>query len=106
VALRAAAAPPDAADDDALQRALADVPKPVLVGACWLALRSDALRARLGAMPVPVFPGAGRDLAAAGVPAGPAMGALLRELRGWWLDGGCRADAGACRAELARRLAG
>jgi poly(A) polymerase/tRNA nucleotidyltransferase (CCA-adding enzyme) len=106
VALRAAAAPPDAADDDALQRALADVPKPVLVGACWLALRSDALRARLGAMPVPVFPLAGRDLAAAGVPAGPAMGALLRELRGWWLDGGCRADAGACRAELARRLAG
>ena len=106
VALRAAAAPPDAADDDALRRALADVPKPVLVGACWLALRSDALRARLGAMPVPVFPLAGRDLAAAGVPAGPAMGALLRELRGWWLDGGCRADAGACRAELARRLAG
>lgn len=106
VALRAATAPPDAADDDALRRALADTPKPVLVGASWLAGRGEALRARLAAMPVPVFPLAGRDLAAAGVPAGPAMGALLRELRGWWLDGGCRADAGACRAELARRLAG
>lgn len=106
VALRAAAAPPDRADDDALRRALADVPKPVLVGASWLAGRDDALRARLAAMPVPVFPLAGRDLAAAGVPAGPAMGGLLRELRAWWLDGGCRADAGACRAELARRLAG
>jgi poly(A) polymerase len=106
VALRAAAAPPDMADDDALRRALADVPKPVLVGASWLAGRDDALRARLAAMPVPVFPLAGRDLAAAGVPAGPAMGAMLRELRAWWLDGGCRADAGACRAELARRLAG
>jgi poly(A) polymerase len=106
VALRAAAAPSDMADDDALRRALADVPKPVLVGASWLAGRDDALRARLAAMPVPVFPLAGRDLAAAGVPAGPAMGAMLRELRAWWLDGGCRADAGACRAELARRLAG
>lgn len=106
VALRAATAPPDDADDDALRRALADTPKPVLVGATWLALRSDVLRARLAAMPVPVFPLAGRDLAAAGVPAGPAMGALLRDLRGWWLDGGCRADATACRAELARRLAG
>ena len=106
VALRAAAAPPDMADDDALRRALADVPKPVLVGAAWLAGRGDALRTRLGAMPVPVFPLAGRDLAAAGVPAGPAMGALLRDLRSWWLNGGCRADAAACRAELARRLAG
>ena len=49
---------------------------------------------------------AGRDLAAAGVPAGPAMGALLRELRGWWLAGGCLADAAACMAELSRRRAG
>lgn len=106
MALRAAAAPSDMADDDALRRTLADMPKPVLVGASWLAGRGDALRARLGAMPVPVFPLAGRDLAAAGVPAGPAMGTLLRDLRSWWLDGGCQADAGACRAELARRLAG
>jgi poly(A) polymerase/tRNA nucleotidyltransferase (CCA-adding enzyme) len=106
VALRATQAPPDAADDDTLRRALADAPKEVLLGAAWLAGRGAALRARIAAMKVPVFPLAGRDLAAAGLPAGPAMGALLRELRAWWLAGGCRADAAACRAELARRLAG
>ena len=106
VALRAATAPADDADDDTLRRALADTPKEVLIGASWLAGRAPALRARLAALPVPVFPLAGRDLAAAGLRPGPAMGTLLRELRAWWLQGGCRADAAACRAELARRLAG
>ena len=43
-------------------------------------------------------------VAATGVAPGVAMGALLRDLRQWWLDGGCLADAAACRAELARRL--
>lgn len=104
VALRAAQVPPDDADDDALRRALADTPKEVLVGAAWLAGRGEALRARLAAMAVPVFPLAGRDLVAASVPAGPAMGEMLRALRSWWLEGGCRAGAAACRAELARRL--
>jgi poly(A) polymerase len=104
VALRAARVPPDDADDDALRRALADTPKEVLVGAAWLAGRGEALRARLAAMAVPVFPLAGRDLVASGVAAGPAMGEMLRALRQWWLDGGCRAGAAACRAELARRL--
>ena len=111
LALRAAVAPdagalPDDADDDALRRALADTPAEVLVGAAWLAGRGEGLRARLLAIRRPVFPLAGRDLAAVGVPAGPGMGALLRDLRGWWLQGGCRADAVACRVELARRLAG
>jgi hypothetical protein len=54
-------------------------------------------------MPTPKFPLRGRDLAAAGVAAGPAMGALLRELRAWWMDGGCAGDV---RAELARRVRG
>lgn len=106
VALRAATAPADDADDDMLRRALADTPKEVLIGAAWLAGRGEPLRARLAALPVPVFPLAGRDLAAAGLRPGPAMGALLRDLRAWWLKGGCRADAAACRTELARRLAG
>lgn len=106
LALRAAEVPPDGADDDALRRALADTPAEVLAGAAWLAGRGAALRARLVALPRPVFPLAGRDLAEAGVPAGPGMGALLRVLRGWWLTGGCRADAAACAAELARRLGG
>lgn len=106
VALRAARSPPDDADDDALRRALADTPRDVLVGAAWLAGSGDALRSRLAAMPVPVFPLAGRDLAAGGMPAGPAMGEMLRALRDWWLHGGCRGGAAACRAELARRLRG
>jgi poly(A) polymerase/tRNA nucleotidyltransferase (CCA-adding enzyme) len=106
VALRATVAPPDDADDDDLRRALAGTAKDVLLGAAWLAGRGEPLRARLAAMRVPVFPLAGRDLAALGVPAGPAMGALLRDLRAWWLAGGCVADRAAARAELARRLAG
>ena len=106
LALRAATAPADAADDDTVRRALADTPKPILIGASWLAGRADTMRERLAAMPVPIFPLAGRDLASAGMQAGPAMGTLLRDIRAWWLHGGCRADAAACRAELARRMAG
>jgi poly(A) polymerase len=29
---------------------------------------------------------------------------LLRSVRQWWLNGGCAADAAACRTELARLL--
>jgi poly(A) polymerase len=101
VALRAAPAPPAEASDDDLRRALADAPRAVLIGRAWLAGSDPGLRERLAAMPVPVFALRGRDLAAAGVPAGPAMGALLAELRGWWLATGCTGDV---RAELARRL--
>jgi len=104
-ALRATPAPAEDATDDDVRRALADAPRGVLLGAAWLAGRGPALRARLAALPMPVFPLQGRDLEAAGMAPGPAMGAMLRALRGWWMDGGCTADAGACRAELARRLA-
>jgi hypothetical protein len=64
------------------------------------------LVARLGAMPAPVFALHGRDLKAAGVDSGPALGALLRELREWWLAGGCVADGEALRVEMRRRLEG
>jgi hypothetical protein len=50
----------------------------------------------------PVFPLEGRDVVALGVPAGPTVGALLRDVRTWWLAGGCIADRAACLAELAR----
>jgi len=97
-------------DDDALRRLLADAPPGALPGRAWLAGNAgptwDALRARLAALPRPVFPLEGRDALALGVPPGPAVGELLRAVRAWWLDGGCRANAAACRAELARRLAG
>ncbi len=100
-ALRAAAAPPPDADEADLRRALADVPREVLIGRAWLAGGDAELLARLAAMPVPVFALRGQDVRDAGVPAGPAVGALLREVREWWLAGGCVDDA---RAEMARLI--
>jgi poly(A) polymerase/tRNA nucleotidyltransferase (CCA-adding enzyme) len=101
-ALRAAPALPRGADDAALRRALAETPRGVLEGRIWLTHGDGGLLTRLAATPAPEFPIRGRDLAAAGVPSGPQMGALLAELRAWWLAGGCVGDV---RAELVRRLA-
>jgi poly(A) polymerase/tRNA nucleotidyltransferase (CCA-adding enzyme) len=98
--------PPQDADDPALRRLLADTDKDILLGRAWLAGRSAALRARIEGLAVPVFPFQGRDLQAAGLPPGPAMGAMLRDLRAWWLAGGCVATAQEIGAELARRRAG
>ncbi len=106
------AGPPPAPgmDDDALRRLLADAPPGALPGRAWLAGEAGpewaALRGRLAGLTRPVFPLEGRDALALGVPPGPAVGELLRLVRGWWMDGGCRAGAAACRAELARRVAG
>ena len=109
VALRGGTAPSPDADDAALRRVLADEDPALLVDRSWLAGGAApdwaALRARLAALPRPVFPLEGRDILALGEPEGPRVGALLREVRGWWLDGGCSADRDACRAELAQRLA-
>jgi hypothetical protein len=104
VALRSGAALPPSAGDDDVRRALADVPREVLVGRAWLAGGDPGLLARLAAAPTPCFALHGRDLKAAGVPPGPRLGALLRELREWWMAGGCVADGAALRAEMRRRL--
>lgn len=109
VALRdAPLARPDA-DDPALRRLLADTDAALLLDRVWLAGGTgpewDALRARLASMPRPVFPLEGRDVLALGLPPGPQVGALLRAVRAWWLEGGCGADAASCRAELARAAA-
>jgi len=103
--------PPDPGmDDDALRRLLADAAPGALIGRGWLAGDAgpewSALRTRLAALPRPVFSLEGRDALALGVPPGPAVGELLCAVRAWWMDGGCRAGAAACRAELARRVAG
>lgn len=105
----AGVAPDPAWSDNSLRRALADVPAEVLVGRAWLAGGAGpgwaGLRARIAAMPRPVFPLHGRDAMQLGMPAGPAVGVLLAAVRAWWMAGGCRASAAECRAELARRAA-
>jgi hypothetical protein len=107
LALRATPLAKPEDDDAALRRMLADTAPDVLVDRTWLlGGQGDAwnlLRERLRSLPVPIFPLEGRDILALGVDPGPRVGELLRVVRGWWLDGGCVADAAACRAE-ARRL--
>jgi hypothetical protein len=104
VALRTGSVPLEGADDAMLRRFLADTPADVLIGRLWLSGGDGRLRVRLGALPVPTFPLHGRDLRAAGVLAGPRLGEMLRDVRAWWIAGGCIADRTACLAELARRL--
>jgi len=52
----------------------------------------------------PPFPLEGRDVLALGVPPGPRIGALLREVREWWFRNGAPDDAAACLEQL-RQLA-
>ena len=109
-ALRSGPVPQPGDDDAALRRMLADEDAAVLIDRCWLAggaaPKWAALRARLTVLPRPLFPLEGRDVLALGVAEGPRVGILLREMRQWWLDGGCTATPDACRAALARRLRG
>lgn len=55
-----------------------------------------------GAVPEPVFPLRGADLLALGVPAGPAMGAILGQLRLQWLAEACP-TGDAAQADLRAR---
>jgi poly(A) polymerase len=89
-------------DDAALRRALAEEAPGVLVGRAWLA-GQPALAARLAAMPRPVFPLVGRHVVALGIDPGPRVGALLRDVRAWWMEHGCEDGKQACLAELRRR---
>ena len=108
-ALRGQPVPRPEQDDTALLRLLADTAPEMLIDRCWLAGGAApewaGLRARLASLSPPVFLLEGRDVLALGVAEGPRVGELLRAVRRWWLDGGCAADAAACRAELVRRLA-
>jgi poly(A) polymerase/tRNA nucleotidyltransferase (CCA-adding enzyme) len=107
-ALRAAPAP--AGDAAALRRALAEDEPEIVAGRIWLADRAaearDRMLAAVTGMARPVFPLEGRDALALGARPGPAVGTALRAVRAWWLEGGCVADAAACRARLADTLAG
>jgi poly(A) polymerase/tRNA nucleotidyltransferase (CCA-adding enzyme) len=104
-ALRAEPALPENATDDDLRRALAATPAAILCDRIRLARHDPALIGRLEAMPRPAFPLAGKDATALGIPPGPRIGALLREVEAWWLARGCTPGPDACRAELARLAA-
>jgi poly(A) polymerase len=107
-ALLAPPVPRPEMDDADLRRLLADDPADLLCGRAWLIQAGSAadrqswgvLRRRLEAMPRPVFPLAGRDVLACGLPPGPEVGRLLAATRAWWLAGGCVADRAACLDRL------
>ncbi|MDD2877885.1 MAG: CCA tRNA nucleotidyltransferase [Acidiphilium sp.] len=82
--------PPDA-DAATCRRALADWETGALVDRTWLATDADrsGLRARLVAMPRPVFPLMGRDALALGAMPGRALGEALAAARDWWLTRDC-----------------
>jgi len=56
--------------------------------------------------PRPEMPVKGRDVSALGVPAGPEIGRLLKDLEDWWIAGDFAADRDHCMAELKRRIGG
>ena len=66
--------------------------------------RLDELLALAEGWQPPVFPLAGRDVTALGIPAGPRIGQLLAEVRRWWEEGDFTADREACVTRL-RELA-
>jgi poly(A) polymerase len=96
--------------NDALRRLLAEEDSGTLVDRTWLAGGGgpdwNDVRARLAAMPRPVFPLEGRDALALGAAPGPAVGVALREVRDWWLAQGCTADRTACMNRLRAALSG
>ncbi|GAB2174634.1 CCA tRNA nucleotidyltransferase [Dongia sp. agr-C8] len=56
--------------------------------------------------PRPELPVKGRDVSALGVPKGPEIGRLLKDLEDWWIAGDFAADRAQCIAELKRRIGG
>ena len=62
------------------------------------------LLAQAGAWEPIDLPIKGGDIVALGVPPGPRVSELLREVEGWWRGGGCAADRAACLTELSARI--
>jgi poly(A) polymerase/tRNA nucleotidyltransferase (CCA-adding enzyme) len=102
--LRILAVPGIPANDDGLRRILADHRKDDVIARAWLDGVAEGVRGRVKAMAPPEFPLEGRDVLAAGLTPGPAVGELLTVLRQQWLASGCTMDRNACLAELARRV--
>jgi poly(A) polymerase/tRNA nucleotidyltransferase (CCA-adding enzyme) len=105
LALRHGPVPASQDNDAALSRLLADEPAILLLDRLWLAGRqSHDLRARIRALPIPVFPLEGRDALALGVTPGPHIGEALRAVRSWWKAGGCVAEKDVLLQMLAEEL--
>jgi len=68
--------------------------------------RLRAALAELADWEDPAFPLQGRDALALGVPAGPAVGRLLRLVEDWWMAEDFQPDRDACLDRLKRLLAG
>lgn len=104
---------PGMTDADLRRLLVQDAPE-VLLGRTWLRQAEGAdsadqdawlaLRSTLSAMSPPVFPLAGRDVLAAGHPPGPQVGAVLEQVRAWWLAEGCTPQREACLAFLKKVL--
>jgi poly(A) polymerase/tRNA nucleotidyltransferase (CCA-adding enzyme) len=93
------------ADDAAVRRALAVETADVLVKKSWLLAGDwEGLRERILATERPVFPLLGRDLLALGVPPGVQVGRILDEVRAWWMEGGCVADAVGCSEKVKKEV--
>jgi len=101
--VRLAATPTPGGTDADLRRLLADHPPEDLIARTWLDDLPD-IRTRLTGMERPVFPLEGRHVVAVGIQSGPRVGALLRDVRQWWMDGGCTAGPAACLAKLAQTI--
>ncbi|MGE3936092.1 MAG: CCA tRNA nucleotidyltransferase [Rhodospirillaceae bacterium] len=61
---------------------------------------------KLVTWPAPAFPLKGRDAVAAGVPNGPTVGKLMKDVEAWWIAGDFTADRAACLMELESRRQG
>lgn len=77
----------------------------LLLGKSWLVQAGEKhadpvlweeWRKRVAAIPRAKFPLSGRDLVRLGMGTGPRLGERLRQIKGWWLQGGCVATAEEC----------
>ncbi len=95
-ALAQGAVPAPVDSDAVLRRLLADEPAETLIDRTYIHGGAgdgwDALRARLGSLPRPIFPLEGRHALALGYAAGPSIGMALRDTRAAWVAGGCVAS--------------
>jgi poly(A) polymerase len=99
--------PPDMRDERAIRRTLYRTEMEHFVdGALLLSAESGSVQPWESALAIaarwarPVFPIAGRDAGAIGIPSGPRVGALLRAVEAWWIDEDFRPDRAACLARL------